>query len=73
MKRQAFLHFAADLEKIKAQRWDFDALSLADKKQFLLEILDKNLLYVPLSSLEDADFAVSEVDKKWTTAFYDLA
>jgi len=47
-------------------------LTLAEQKQHLVELLDKNQLYVNLSSLNDRDFAVSAEDKKVTQDFYQL-
>ena len=49
---------------------DFEALSLADKKRFLIEVLDKEHLYVNLSDIDDEDFKISEADKKFTREFY---
>jgi adenine-specific DNA-methyltransferase len=51
---------------------DFKALSLAEQKQHLCELLDKNQLYVNLSSLNDADFACTEEEKKVTKDFYQI-
>ncbi len=38
--------------------------------QMLAELLDKNQLYVNLSEIEDADFAVSAKDKVLNGTFY---
>ena len=43
---------------------------LKAQKHLLAELLDKNQLYVNLSEIEDADFAVSEEDKALNKAFY---
>ena len=43
---------------------------LETQKHLLAEQLDKNQLYVNLSEIEDADFAVSEEDKALNTVFY---
>jgi adenine-specific DNA-methyltransferase len=48
-------------------------LSLADQKRFLLEVLDKNQLYVNLSEIEDTDYRVSEEDKRLNGMFYKQA
>ncbi len=50
---------------------DFEALSLLEQKQFLIECLDKNLLYVPLSEIDNAEFGISDTDKKLNLEFYD--
>ena len=44
--------------------------NLEAQKHCLVELLDKNQLYVNLSEIEDADFAVSEEDKALNKAFY---
>ena len=49
---------------------DFAALSLEDQKRFLMEILDKNLLYVNACDLEDEEFGICEADKSFTKRFY---
>ncbi len=48
----------------------FAELSLDDKKRFLMELLDKNQLYVNYCDMEDETFAVSEEDKAFTNSFY---
>ncbi|MFR9547123.1 MAG: site-specific DNA-methyltransferase [Rikenellaceae bacterium] len=48
----------------------FDDLSIEDLQTFLLEILDKNLLYVPLSDIDDENYNISESDKLLNTQFY---
>lgn len=51
---------------------DFEALSLDDKKRFIIELLDKNMLYVNLCDLDDEEYAISEADKAFTRSFYGL-
>ncbi len=48
----------------------FDELTIEDLQTFLLEILDKNLLYVPLSDIDDESYNISESDKKLNEMFY---
>jgi len=43
---------------------------LDKQKKLLVELLNKNQLYVNLSEIEDADFKVSEADKKLNREFY---
>ena len=45
--------------------------NLEAQKHCLIELLDKNQLYVNFSEIEDADFAVSEEDKVLNKAFYE--
>lgn len=49
---------------------DYAALSLDDKKRFLMEILDKNLLYVNYCDIDDEEFGISDEDKAFTRRFY---
>ena len=49
---------------------DFAELSLDNKKRFIIELLDMNMLYVNLSDIDDADYAISEADKAFTRSFY---
>lgn len=49
---------------------DFNSLSLEDQKRFLMELLDKNLLYVNYCDIDDEEFAISDTDKAFTRSFY---
>jgi adenine-specific DNA-methyltransferase len=49
---------------------DFTALHLADKKQFLIDLLDKNNLYLPYSEIEDSDHKISKADITLNHNFY---
>jgi adenine-specific DNA-methyltransferase len=48
----------------------FRELSTDEQKKFLLEVLDKNQLYVNYSEIDDADFSVSEKEKELNHSFY---
>jgi adenine-specific DNA-methyltransferase len=72
MKSKSFLNYNVDLQKQEQHIDEFKALTLAEQKQHLVELLDKNQLYVNLSSLNDKDFAVSAEEKKVTQDFYQL-
>lgn len=50
----------------------FEALPFEDQQRLLLAALDKNLLYVNVDSIDDADYAVPEQAKSFTRSFYDL-
>ena len=72
MKAKSFLNYNVDLKKQEAHIEDFKKLKLEQQKQHLLELLDKNQLYVNLSSLHDSDFEVRPDEQKVTTDFYQL-
>ena len=50
---------------------DFKALPLNDQKRFLMELLDKNLLYVNYCDIEDEEFSISDTDKEFNKSFYE--
>ncbi len=70
MQDTGFLSWKIEPKEIEEHAEDFDVLSLEDKKHFLIECLDKNLLYVPLSEINNADFNISEEVKKLNSDFY---
>lgn len=72
MKAKSFLNYNVDIKKQDEHLEEFKALSLAEQKQHLCELLDKNQLYVNLSSLNDSDFACTEDEKKVTKDFYQI-
>lgn len=65
-----FISSKVNLRDIDDAAEDFAALSLTDKKRFLMELLDKNLLYVNLCDLDDEEFGISDADKAFTKSFY---
>lgn len=60
---------SGELEKVDK---DFENLSLEDKKKALIKLVDKNKLYVNYSDIDNADFDISEADKKFTKSFYEV-
>lgn len=59
-------------EELRETEDSFDELSLDEQKRVVLELLDKNKLYVNLSDLDDESFEISEADKAFTKSFYGL-
>lgn len=72
MKEKSFLNYNVDIKKQDEHLEDFKAFSPEQQKQHLVEILDKNQLYVNLSSLEDKDFNCSKEEKLITQDFYKI-
>lgn len=70
MKKSGFISYKVDPATIDAAAEDFAELSLDDQKKFLMEILDKNFLYVNKCDMDDAEFCISETDKAFTKSFY---
>lgn len=57
-------------EELKGVDSEFNDLTLEEKKQALIKLIDKNKLYVNYSDMEDSSFNVSENDKNFTSSFY---
>lgn len=72
MKATDYLNYKVDVKKVDANVTDFDSLSLDDRKRFLIECLDKNLLYVPLSDIDSNEYGVTDEDKRLTREFYHI-
>jgi adenine-specific DNA-methyltransferase len=72
MKAKSFLNYSVDIKKQDQHIEDFKSLSLKEQKQHLCELLDKNQLYVNLSSLNDGDFTCTEDEKNVTKDFYQI-
>lgn len=70
MQKTAFLSYRIDLKSIDETALEFGELSPEDQKRFLMEVLDKNMLYVNYSDIDDADYKVSAEDKKLNHQFY---
>lgn len=70
MQQTGFLSYKIKAKDIDDNAEAFETLCLDDQKRFLIECLDKNLLYVPLSDIDNADYSVSEEDKRLTREFY---
>ena len=71
MKIRSFLNYNVDINRMDANIAEFKELSLAKQKEVLMDILNKNQLYVNLTEIDDQDFKVSEEDKKLNKLFYE--
>jgi len=65
-----FISYKVNPKDIDTNSEDFTALSLDSKKRLLMELLDKNQLYINYCDMDDETFAVSEDDKVFTRSFY---
>lgn len=71
MLNTGFVSCKVEPSNIDMENIVFTELSLDDKKRFLMELLDKNQLYVNYCDMEDETFAISEEDKTFTYSFYE--
>lgn len=70
MQKSGFISYKVSPKDIDTNADDFKALSLDDKKRLLMELLDKNQLYVNLCDIDDEELNISEADKAFTKSFY---
>ena len=70
MIQSGFISYKLNPKDIVAGATEYADLTLKEKKRFLMEILDKNLLYVNYCDMEDEEFGVSDADKAFTRSFY---
>ena len=70
MQETGFLSWKVNPKEINANADDFTTLAIEEQKRFLIECLDKNLLYIPYSEIDNAEFGISESDKKINNQFY---
>lgn len=73
MKAKSFFKYSVDLQKFQESLEEFKQFELKKQKEILCELLDKNQLYVNLSSLGDADFACTDEEKRLNHDFYKLS
>lgn len=59
-------------EELKKADENFRCLSLEEKKIALINIVDKNKLYVNYSDIEDETFEITKNDKKFSESFYKI-
>lgn len=70
LQSSSLLSYKVKPSDIDTTSEDFTALSLDDKKRFLIACLDKNMLYVPYSDIDSAEYDISDEDKRLNKLFY---
>ncbi len=70
MQKTGYLNYKINISTINESAADFAALSLDDQKRFLMECLDKNMLYIPVTDMESEEYAINDEDKRLTKEFY---
>lgn len=68
--KTGFISYKINPKDIDTTSDEFSDLSLDDKKRLLMEILDKNQLYINYCDIGDETYGVSEEDKAFTKSFY---
>ena len=72
MKVKSFMSYNIAIQKQEQHIEEFKQLTFEEQQKLLITLLDKNQLYVNLSSLDDKDFECSAEEVKVTQDFYQL-
>lgn len=70
MQDKAFLSYRIDPKTLNLEASEFSVLNLDNQKHFLIEVMDKNMLYVPASEIADISYGISDEDKKLNRQFF---
>ena len=70
MCEKYFLDYNVEVKKFNDNVEEFKELQIGDQKKVLIEMLNKNQLYVNLSEINDSDFKISDEDKELNKKFY---
>lgn len=70
LQDKGFLSYKVTPKMINEHAEEFADLSLDDQKRFLIECLDKNMLYIPYADMDDSAFTLTDNDKLLTRKFY---
>lgn len=73
IKGSAFLDFKVKIDKVTNQNSNFSSLTLEEKKNVLIQVLDSNQLYLSYSEIDDKQFDVPDSVKQFNHSFYNLA
>ena len=69
MLEKAFLGYRASDSKLLETK-TIEKLSETDLKKFLLDAIDNNMLYVPVTEIEDTDYGVDSVTLEYNKQFF---
>ncbi|MBP9742230.1 MAG: site-specific DNA-methyltransferase [Burkholderiales bacterium] len=72
MQDKAQLSYKVNISKINANINKFECLSFEEQKRFLIEVLDKNQLYVNYTEIDDIAYLVSDKDRQLNHKFYSM-
>lgn len=69
---KGFLNYDVDLKQINDNIEEFKSFTLDKQKEFLISILNKNMLYKNLSEIDDKTYEVDDNIKKLNKDFYNI-
>ena len=68
VESKSFINYKASIDNLSTAEFDF--LTLDEQKKILIEILDKNMLYIPFSEIEDSSYNIDDKVKQINYSFY---
>jgi adenine-specific DNA-methyltransferase len=71
IKDNAYLNYKVDFMNLINNFEEFKKLNESDKKLVLMDMLDKNLLYLNYTSMADETYDVTEDEKTFSDSFYE--
>ena len=71
MQENGFLSYQFDDQAFRERQNEFEALSLDQQKRILMELLDKNMLYLNYEDIEDARYKVDKETIKFNKEIYE--
>ena len=70
MQENSFLTYNVEIERLNKEIEEFKKLKINEQKNILLEMLDKNQLYLNYSEIDDKEYKISKEDKEINKDFY---
>lgn len=70
IKESGFVNYYVNTKSVDVNIEEFQKLSLDEQKAFLMEILDKNLLYMNYSEMRDENNGITTMEKDLNDNFY---
>lgn len=70
MQNVGFLSWKIDPKIVNENISEFTELSIEDAKRFLIECLDKNMLYIPIAEIDNSEFEIPTNIKQLNMEFY---
>ena len=71
LKDSPYVNYRIDINRFNDMKDEFYSLNIEEQKELLVGILDKNMLYVNYSDLDDKDYNLSDEEKEFNKNFYE--
>jgi adenine-specific DNA-methyltransferase len=70
LRARAFLSHRFESSMFEANLEEFAALELSKMQSLIIEILDKNFLFVNFADIDDEDYGIKPLEKALNMSFY---